>query len=114
MHFLYEWSGSSVLVAWFCPVNESVWEHLKLGFWGVVFFSLIEYWFVRDKVNNFILAKAAGILSIQLFVLIVFYTYTSIVHTHIVVVDITSYIIGFVICQIIRYKILMSVKFTDL
>ena len=29
-HFLYFLSGQSPIVALFCPVNESVWEHLKL------------------------------------------------------------------------------------
>ena len=29
-HFLYFLSGQSPIIALFCPVNESVWEHLKL------------------------------------------------------------------------------------
>jgi hypothetical protein len=108
LHFVYEWTGQSVLVAWFTPINESVWEHLKLGFWGLVFFSLVEYWFIRHSVKNYFAARAAGILSLQLFVLVVYYTYTAFVHTHIVIVDILSYIIGVIICQALSYKILTS------
>jgi len=29
-HFFYDWSGQNIIVGMFCPVNESVWEHLKL------------------------------------------------------------------------------------
>jgi len=110
LHFLYKWTGRSVWVAWFAPINESVWEHLKLGFWGLMFYSLVEYWFIKDSVNNFIAAKAAGILALQLFVIGVFYAYTSVTHKEIPAVDITAYIIGSFICQLISYRILISSK----
>ena len=32
LHFTFEWSGSQVVVGVFSAVNESVWEHFKLGF----------------------------------------------------------------------------------
>jgi len=98
------------LVAWLAPVNESVWEHLKLGFWSLTLYSLVEYWFIKDSVKNFIAAKAAGILALQLFVLGVFYAYTSVTHTEIPMVDIAAYIIGSFICQIVGYLILTSGK----
>lgn len=34
-HFLYDWCPH-FLVGLFAPVNESVWEHLKLLFWPVI------------------------------------------------------------------------------
>lgn len=36
-HFLYFLSGQSPIVALFCPVNESVWEHLKLLYFPFLF-----------------------------------------------------------------------------
>jgi hypothetical protein len=30
LHFAYDWTAGNAIVAIFCPVNESVWEHLKL------------------------------------------------------------------------------------
>jgi len=30
-HFLFEWLGEPYILAWLMPVNESVWEHTKLG-----------------------------------------------------------------------------------
>ena len=29
-HFVYQWSGDNPLLGWLAPVNESVWEHVKL------------------------------------------------------------------------------------
>ena len=35
LHFLYDWLPSP-LTALFSPINESVWEHLKLLFWPML------------------------------------------------------------------------------
>ena len=35
-HFLYSLSGSFPAVGLFCPVNESVWEHVKLLYFPAV------------------------------------------------------------------------------
>ncbi len=36
LHFSYEWSGESAIVGIFTPINESIWEHLKLVFWPLL------------------------------------------------------------------------------
>ncbi len=41
-HFLYGWSGSRVLVGLFAPVNESVWEHMKLLFFPMLLYFVFE------------------------------------------------------------------------
>lgn len=43
LHFTFEWSGRQVAVGVFSAVNESVWEHLKLGFWPAIAFALFEF-----------------------------------------------------------------------
>ena len=48
MHFLYDlWP--TALTALFAPINESVWEHLKLLFWPMLLGSVI---LSRKKPNN--------------------------------------------------------------
>ena len=32
LHFLYDWTGGSILVSPFSGINESTWEHMKLLF----------------------------------------------------------------------------------
>ncbi len=104
-HFFYDWSNHSKLFAAFFPVNESVWEHLKLGHWAVITFSIVEYFTIYKKVNNFFLAKAIGSYIISLTILLIFYSYYTFIGKNIVIVDILSYIIGVAICQFISYKI---------
>lgn len=106
LHFSYEWSGNLPIVGTFSAVNESVWEHLKLGYFALLFFILIEYWFVKDDTNSFFLAKTVGIVAMNLFIVVVFYTYTWITKKPILFIDIGSFVVGAIICQIISFKIL--------
>ena len=106
LHFSYKWSGNLPIVGAFSAVNESVWEHLKLGYFALLFFILIEYWFVKDDTNSFFLAKTVGIVAMNLFIVVVFYTYTWITKKPILFIDISSFVVGAIICQIISFKIL--------
>ncbi|NMB26734.1 MAG: hypothetical protein GX987_01615 [Tissierellia bacterium] len=106
LHFTYEWSNKSLIVVLFSSVNESVWEHFKLGYWALAFFMLIEYWFIKDYTNSFFLAKTIGILAMNLFIVIVFYSYTAIVKEPILIIDIVSFIAGAILCQFISLKIM--------
>ena len=42
-HFLYVILEKSNLVAWCTPINESIWEHLKLTLYPVLIVMLILY-----------------------------------------------------------------------
>ncbi|MFX0154821.1 MAG: DUF6512 family protein [Candidatus Hodarchaeota archaeon] len=105
-HFVFEWLFSWPPIGAITAVNESVWEHLKLPYWPLIIFSLIEYKFIKEEANNIIIAKnLSAIISIST-ILIVFYSYTAILGTEILIIDILSFYIGVVIGQIISYKIL--------
>ena len=67
LHFTFEMSNfSSMEVAYFSAVNESTWEHLKMVFFPGLVFALIQYTYVRDVVNNYIVAKVAGLVIMPL------------------------------------------------
>lgn len=111
LHFTYEWSGNSKIVALFSPVNESVWEHLKLGYWALVFFMFIEYWFIKEYINNFFIGKTLGIIGMSLFIVIIFCSYAFITGESSLFIDIGSFIVGSIICQLISINI-MKIKFS--
>ena len=48
LHFLYDLTDGFFVVAWFSPVNESVWEHLKLCYYPFLIYGLIYRWW-SDK-----------------------------------------------------------------
>ncbi len=106
LHFLFEWSGESPFVGWFASVNESVWEHFKLGFWPICLFALMEYRFVRQYANNFLAAKAAAVYIIPIVTGLVFYGYTAIIGTEILIVDIIIFLVAIAIGQVTGYFIM--------
>jgi len=110
-HFLFEWFFSWPPIGAIAAVNESVWEHLKLPFWPLIIFSLIEYRFIKGKANNIIIGKnIAAIISVST-ILIVFYTYTAVLGVEILIIDILSFFIGVIIGQFICYKIMSLSEF---
>lgn len=111
LHFTYEWSNFNPIVGMFSPVNESVWEHLKMGFFASLIFSVIEYSCIGSKLHNFITAKALGVAALELIIVVVFYTYTAVTGSSILFVDISLYVIGSIACQIMGYNILIRDQF---
>ena len=47
-HFLYDWLPNLVFSVFF-PVNESIWEHMKLLYSGIFTWGVIEYFILRKK-----------------------------------------------------------------
>lgn len=42
LHFAFDRAGRPVIIAAFCPVNESVWEHLKMAYWPALAVTLVQ------------------------------------------------------------------------
>lgn len=104
LHYFYPWFGENKILGAFVPVNESVWEHLKLGYWGLVLFSLAEYSPIKTKVNNYFIAKFLGIILLESSILLIFYTYTAFSEGPILWIDISSFVVGAILCQLAVFK----------
>lgn len=105
LHFLY----SSTLIKLFIPfaaTDESVFQHLKIGFFACFFYAIFEYFWSLRKNKNFFYAKACGFVSMILFIIVVFYGYTAFTHRSIVYVDIAVSFLSVLICQLISLRIL--------
>lgn len=76
LHFLYDWTGKSVLVAPFSGVNESTWEHMKLLFWPMFIFAIVQSFFFKDS-ENFWCVKLKGTLLGLVLIPVLFYTYNG-------------------------------------
>lgn len=78
LHFLFDWTGGAGVAAIFSAVNESIWEHLKLLFYPMVLFALIEFFVWGKDVESFWCIKLIGILIGLVLIPVVYYTYTGI------------------------------------
>lgn len=110
-HFIYEWSGSLKIVGLVSPVNESVWEHLKLVLFPSLLFMIIEYNAIKNAVNNYITAKTVSIITAMIAIVVIFYTYTFLLGHNLLIIDILSFLIAIMIGQFISYKILTSASY---
>ena len=52
LHFIYDWWPNS-LFSIFAPVNESIWEHMKLIFTSYVFYGIFDYLLLKKNKLNF-------------------------------------------------------------
>ncbi len=103
LHFTYQLSGNNPLVATFSAVNESVWEHLKLAFFPMLITTIIGYFVFKDTIPNFLCAKTLSMIFAILFIPIFFYTYTNILGTHNLFLDILSFILAVIIGESLAY-----------
>jgi len=90
LHFAYEQSGGMALLAPFVPVNESIWEHLKLLYWPTVVYTLCTLW--RSGPDAQLLwARCCGLVTGLLATVILYYTYTGVIGRGFLPVDIALF-----------------------
>ena len=108
LHFAYDWSGGNRLVAAIAPVNESVWEHLKLVSTPVVVLGVVESAWGVDR-RRLWWAKLVEAVAASVFIVLFFYAYTGALGVHSnVAVDILSFLVAIAGGQWLSYRIIVS------
>ncbi len=77
LHFLFDWTNEAAIAGFVSAVNESIWEHMKLLFWPLFLFAIVEYWYWGRCLANFWWVKLLGILSGLAWIPLLYYTYTG-------------------------------------
>lgn len=78
LHFLYDWLGKAAWIAPFSGVNESTFEHMKLLFWPMFLFAVVQRFFFREQ-ENFWCVKVKGTLLGLALIPTLFYTYNGVI-----------------------------------
>ena len=114
-HFIYDWL-SCTFTAVFFPVNESIWEHMKLLFSAVCFYSIIDFIILEKfkvSYNNFFTSIFISAISIIPIYLIMFLPiYYKVGENMIITIGIM--LVAIIISQVISYNILNSRDFDKL
>lgn len=104
LHFLYGLTGKVFAAGLFAPVNESVWEHLKLVLWPTVL-----WWggcFVRRggarelDAPTWFAAALAALLTAQGTILLLFYFYTGAFGVEFLAADILIFFLAVLLGQL--------------
>lgn len=78
LHFLYGWTNKAAWIAAFSGVNESTWEHMKLLFWPMLIFAIVQSFFFKDY-ESFWCVKLRGMLLALGLIPVIFYTYNGVI-----------------------------------
>ena len=109
LHFLYDWTGNAIWVAPFSGVNESTWEHMKLLFWPMFIFAVVQSFFSRDR-KDFWCVKLRGTLSGLIMIPIIFYTYNGVIGKSPDWINIAIFFISAAIAYIYEARLLKTGK----
>ena len=110
LHFTYKWSNNNMLVGIFSPINESIWEHLKLMFFPMLITIIIGYLYKGKDIDNYLSSKVIGTIVMLSFTIVFYYTYSGILGTNYTGVDVSIFFIAVALGQYVSYK-LMKTKF---
>ena len=109
LHFLYEWTGNSVFVASFSSVNESTFEYMKLLFFPMLIFAIVQSFFFRWR-DDFWWVKLKGILLGLALIPVLFYTYNGVIGRSPDFVNIAIFLISAAAAYIYETRLLLSRK----
>ena len=108
-HFMYEWFPNPIFSIMF-PVNESIWEHMKMLYTTILVYGIIEYFILKyfDIVNhNFFLTiflKSVLIIPIYLIIFLPLYNLFG----ENMFISISVMLVAIFLTNLIGYKLLQT------
>lgn len=106
-HFVYDWFPNNIFALFF-PVNESIWEHMKIIYFCLFMGSILEFVLCKKnniKINNFYIeAMVKSIIGVifYLIIFIPFYLWLG----ESMLISISLMLITYIFMEYIGYKIL--------
>ena len=102
-HSIYKWTGQIMIAGIFSPVNESIWEHLKMSLWMTLIWWIAGYFILGRKAKlsarQWFAAASVSLLVCPLFITVFYYTYTGAFGIHSLILDVASLFIGVILAQ---------------
>ncbi len=92
-HFVYEWTGQFLPAGLVFPINESIWEHLKLLFFPVILWWLIDRR-LRTEKNRLFVSRMWALNASLCFIPVAHYTYSGILGRRFDWVDISLFFVA--------------------
>jgi len=75
LHYIFDWFPNIVLQI-FCGIEESVFQHLKLGFYAYLIFTVLEFSIFRKKISDatkFWWSRLIGALILPWLIFVIWY-----------------------------------------
>jgi len=109
-HFIFELSRENIAIGIIGGVNESVWEHIKIGFWPAFIWALLEFFIWGRRIKNFLIAKGVSFILIGALITGIYYlvVYLGIEN---LAVDITNFFVSIAVAQIVSYRLMLLQRY---
>ena len=107
IHFMYNWFPNFLTSILF-PVNESVWEHMKIIYTSILISSIIEYFIYKYKkieTHNFMLSIPISSIIGIIFYIITYYL-VKIFIPHNIIMALIIMLLTYILSSMISYYIL--------
>ncbi len=109
-HFLYGWLGNNHMVGLFTPVNESIWEHMKLLFFPMLLYSLFIFYRFKSTYPCVVSSFCFGILTGTWLIPALYYAYTYILGKNIFLLDIGTFLLSTISSFGLSYRLSLSCR----
>ena len=106
-HFMFEWSNSFIFSILF-PVNESIWEHMKLLISPVLIYAFIEYLIYEKRqiqFNNFSLSYGTSVI-VGIISYLIIYIPIDYLFGHNMIISVVLLFLDYIFMSFISYFIL--------
>lgn len=110
LHFAYDWSNQAFLVSLIAPINESTWEHMKLLFFPMLFYSIFCIQRQKSSYTSIVSGLLSGILLGTFLLPVFFYSYTGILGFDVFWLDIAVFILSCLFAFLVAYRLTTNGK----
>lgn len=110
-HFFYQWSGENFFAGLLSPVNETVWEHLKLLFFPALLYMLGEKVWLGERYPGIFCRNLRGLWTGLAVMPVLYYGYTLFTGKDYLWVDIGIFIISVLTAFLVPY--FLRNRYTD-
>lgn len=114
-HYVFELSGNNPIVGLFVPINESIWEHLKLAFYPLLLWNIIGYFKYRHdltfKGRSYLIASMISPIVAPIIITTFYYTLLGGFGIHSIVLDIFSLFLADFLGQLLAYHVYKNGNF---
>jgi hypothetical protein len=99
LHFLFDWTKHTRFVAFFCAVNESYWEHIKIAIWPVFLLQIVLFSLGGYQLPSFVPAATIALYSIPVSMVGLVFIYKSVAKRNILWLDISIFFVCIAVAQ---------------
>ncbi len=93
LHFAYDWSKHNRIVAVFAAVNESYWEHVKIAFWPVLLWFVVQFAAGGWAIAGFVPAATIALYVIPIAMITLVFGYKRLLRRNVLWIDIAAFFV---------------------